>query len=74
MTIADQLREEGRYQGRYEGRQEGRYEGRQEGVYNTTRAFAIKLLKRDMDLNEVADLTGMSIEQLETLQQEPVWN
>ena len=32
MTVAEQLREEGRQEGRREGRQEGRREGRQEGM------------------------------------------
>jgi predicted transposase YdaD len=32
MSVAEQLRQEGRQKGRLEGRQEGRLEGRQEGL------------------------------------------
>ncbi|WP_199344821.1 MULTISPECIES: hypothetical protein [Nostoc] len=48
------------------GRAEGRAEGLQEGI----RRVAINLLKSQMPLEEVAKLTGLSIEDVQLLQTE----
>jgi len=56
MTIAQQFREEGIIAGRMAGLNEGRIEGLIEGKVE----IAIKLIKRNMDIDEIVALTGLS--------------
>ena len=50
------------------GFQRGRLEGRQEGIQQATEQFARALLQRNMPVEEVASLTGLTIEQVQSLQ------
>ena len=50
-----------------EGRKKALEEGRQEGGQKEKEVMAIKLLKKGMDISEVADLTGLAIDQIEDL-------
>ncbi|GAB6058596.1 hypothetical protein JCM31598_17130 [Desulfonatronum parangueonense] len=59
-------REEGKVEGREEGRKEGRKEGRQEGRQEVVRS----MLTRGMSIDEVAEIAGMSREQIAALQGE----
>ncbi|WP_375466660.1 hypothetical protein [uncultured Nostoc sp.] len=51
-----------------EAKAEGRAEGRAEGLQEGIRRVAINLLKSQMLLEEVAKLTGLSIEDVQLLQ------
>jgi predicted transposase/invertase (TIGR01784 family) len=55
--------QEGRQEGLQEGRQEGLQEGRQEGLYITAR----NALRKKMPHDDVADLTGLSLEEIQRL-------
>ncbi len=50
------------------GFQRGRLEGRQEGRQEATEQFARTLLQRNMPVDEVVSLTGLTIEQVQNLQ------
>jgi predicted transposase/invertase (TIGR01784 family) len=52
-----------RYEGRQEGLQEGRQEGLQEGIF----AVAKNLLRKKMTHDDIADATGLSIEEVKKL-------
>lgn len=56
MTVADFLREE--------GRQEGWKEGRQEGQEEAIQAIVTNMLSKGLEINEIADLTGVSQQDL----------
>ena len=56
-------REEGLQQGRQEGLQQGRQEGKREGIVTVAR----NLLKRTHTLEEVMDITGLTKEELKSL-------
>ena len=58
ISIADELR--------YEGRQEGRQEGMQAGMQQ----IAKNMLKRGVDLDVVAEDTGLDVAILKALQEE----
>ncbi len=62
MTIADELRQEGRLQGRQEGNQEGKQE--------LTHQIATKLLAEGADVDFASRITGMSKDALIQLQKE----
>ena len=53
--------------GRAEGREEGRAEGRAEGERGMALLIACKLLAQGMDVKTVADMTGLSEEELDRL-------
>ncbi len=55
MTFIDQLRAEGRQEGRQEGSLQSRY------------AFTRKLLLRNMPLEEICELTDLSMEEVKKL-------
>ncbi len=54
---------------REEGRQEGRQEGLEKGLEIGLHKAAANLLKKGMGLEEVAEVTELSQDQVETLQQ-----
>ncbi|WNZ44058.1 hypothetical protein Q2T42_19690 [Leptolyngbya boryana CZ1] len=56
--------------GRREGFKEGRQEGRQEGTEQTQRDIAIALLREGMSIEKIAQVTKLSIEQVQQLQSE----
>ena len=61
VSAVEAFREEGRVEGREEGRVEGREEGRQE--------VAVNMLQKGMGPGEIVELTDLSRDQVETLQQ-----
>lgn len=56
-------REEGRKKGREEGREEGRAKGRVEGKLE----IAQKLLNKNMEIEEIIEITGLAKEEIEKL-------
>ncbi len=54
--------------GREEGLQEGRQEGRKEGKKEARLSVAKNMLKKGIDKSTIADCTGLSIEELDSLQ------
>jgi predicted transposase/invertase (TIGR01784 family) len=67
MTFAERLRQEGKQEGRQEGIEQGLQKGKEEGI----KAIASKLLqKEDMPLSAIAELTGLTLEQLNVLKKE----
>ncbi|HIF9180398.1 TPA: Rpn family recombination-promoting nuclease/putative transposase [Photobacterium damselae] len=63
MRIAEQLRREGRQEGRQEGEQIGLQRGRQETRFE----MAQKMLLAGMERTMIAEITGLNLEQLESL-------
>ena len=57
-------KEHGYNDGYEEGRKEGRKEGRDEGKRQNQQEIAKKLLKKNMRLEEIAEITGLSIEEI----------
>ena len=50
-----------------EGRAEGRAEGITEGIEQRNIEIAKKMIERGMSLNDISDMTGLSIEVVEQL-------
>jgi predicted transposase YdaD len=61
-------REEGEQRGREEGEQRGREEGEQRGREEERRSLALKLIRRGIPLEEIAEDTELSLEELQHLQ------
>jgi predicted transposase/invertase (TIGR01784 family) len=59
MTIAEQLK--------MEGKQEGRQEGRQEGIEKRNLEIAERLLAKQADLSFIAEVTGLSLSTIKEL-------
>ncbi|MCI5218520.1 MAG: hypothetical protein D3914_04860 [Candidatus Electrothrix sp. LOE2] len=56
--------------GEKKGREEGRAEGKEEGKLEGKREVAVKLLASGrLDIGAIAEITGLSIEDLQGLQQ-----
>jgi predicted transposase/invertase (TIGR01784 family) len=53
-----------------EGEAKGEAKGRAEGKAETTRKLAINLLRIGMNLEQIAEVTELSVEQVRDLQQE----
>jgi predicted transposase/invertase (TIGR01784 family) len=58
---------EGLKKGRIEGKIEGRIEGKIEGKIEEKNETALKALKKDMSIDDICDITGLSKEQVEKL-------
>jgi predicted transposase/invertase (TIGR01784 family) len=67
MTIAEQLRMEGMEKGIEKGRQEGIEEGLEKGIEKKAIEIARNLLVANTDIGLIAQVTGLSIEQIEAL-------
>lgn len=67
MTVGQQLIEKGLQKGRQEGLQEGLQKGRQEGRLEEKREVARKALAKGMSPAEVAELTELSLEEVQKL-------
>jgi predicted transposase/invertase (TIGR01784 family) len=52
-----------------ESRQEGRQEGEQAGIQKSKKEFAKKLLRKNYDVNEITELTGLSKEDVGKLRE-----
>lgn len=63
----EELLQEGLQQGLQKGKLEGRYEGLLEGKKEGKLETARKLKQKGMDLAEIAEITGLSPEDLEKL-------
>lgn len=61
--------EKGRKEGKEEGKEEGRIEGKKEGKEEGRKEFALKLLAHNFPLDEIANLTDLSIEEIKKLEQ-----
>ncbi|MFO0051581.1 MAG: Rpn family recombination-promoting nuclease/putative transposase, partial [Dolichospermum sp.] len=53
-----------------EALEEGKAEGKAEGEAEATRKFALKLLRTGMNLQQIAEVTELSLEQIQALQKE----
>lgn len=60
-------REEGLAEGRAEGLSEGLSEGRMQGARDKALEMAKKMLDKDMAINDIADLTGLTSEEVTQL-------
>jgi predicted transposase YdaD len=60
-------RKEGLREGRKEGLREGRKEGLQEGEQKKALEFALKLRKRGVAVEQIAEDTGLTLKQIEEL-------
>lgn len=63
MSIMNTNRAEGRAEGKAEGKAEGREEGRAE----TTFAFVSAMLKKDMKLSDIMELSGLTEEKIKEI-------
>ena len=61
-------RAEGIEQGRAEGIEQGRVEGIEQGRAKERAAIALSMLAKGLDIATVSELTGMSVEEIHTLQ------
>ena len=61
--------EKGIEKGRKEGKEEGRIEGKKEGKEEGRKEFALKLLAHNFPLDEIANLTDLSIEEIKKFEQ-----
>ena len=61
--------ERGKQEGRLEGIQEGIQEGKLEGIQEGRQQVAINMLRSGMNMELIAQLTGLSLEQIQRLQQ-----
>ena len=66
-TVARDAKEIGFTPGREEGRVEGRVEGRAEGVAEATETFAIRMIKKGSPLQDISEMTGLSLDDLHSL-------
>ena len=57
----------GKEEGRAEGHEEGRAEGEKIGHTKAIKEMAKKLLKQDMKIETIAEITGLTIEEIEAL-------
>ena len=62
--------EEGKEEGIEEGRIEGRAEGIEEGSKQKAYEIAKKMLKKGNSIEDICDITGLSIEEIEKLRKE----
>ncbi len=69
-TVFKQVMEKGIEKGRAEGIEKGKAEGKAEGELNKSRNIAKNLLKMNMSLEQIAQATGLSIEEIQTLTDE----
>ena len=60
----------GKEEGRAEGHEEGRAEGEKIGHTKAIKEMAKKLLKQDMKIETIAEITGLTIEEIEKLKEE----
>ncbi|MBX3169621.1 MAG: Rpn family recombination-promoting nuclease/putative transposase [Candidatus Eremiobacteraeota bacterium] len=72
MTYTTSWHREGRKEGRKEGRREGRKEGHLEGRKEASREIALRMRASGVDLHTIADLTGLTICEIESLSD--AWN
>lgn len=59
--------EKGLEEGKQEGKQEGIAEGRKEGIQKRNQEVALKLIAKGMPINEIAEITELSKEEIKNL-------
>ncbi|MBO5205427.1 MAG: hypothetical protein J6B47_05700 [Prevotella sp.] len=64
----DTALELGREQGLAEGIEQGRAEGRAEGIEQGRAQIVLSMLAKGLDIATVSELTGLSVEEIRTLQ------
>jgi len=67
MGIEEFLLDQAKKEGRMEGIEEGIEKGIEEGIEKNTRETALKMKKTGLDINLIANITGLSIEEIEKL-------
>ena len=67
MTLAEEM-ENREHFAREEGRESGLKEGRESGLKEAQERIALKLKASGMELSEIAEVTGLSEEEIENLQ------
>lgn len=60
-------KQEGRQEGRLEGLQKGLLTGLEQGALKEKEVIALKLLKKNIEIAEIIELTGLSIQQIKNL-------
>ncbi|MDR1208522.1 MAG: hypothetical protein LBJ89_04180, partial [Holosporales bacterium] len=50
-----------------EGKEEGRIEGKAEGALAKAKESAMRMLEKNFSLNDISEITGLSIEQIKSL-------
>ena len=68
MSLAEQLKAEGRIEGRVEGKMEGKMEGLMEGLKKGQIEIAKKMLDENSDPVFVLKVTGLSLDEINMLQ------
>lgn len=68
MTLAEQLKQEGRIEGMQQGIQQGLQQGIQTGERETSRKIARAMLEKGIPAADIIDMTGVSAEELSALQ------
>ena len=71
MTLAEEMENRehfAREEGLREGRESGLREGRESGLKEAQERIALKLKASGMELSEIAEVTGLSEEEIENLQ------
>ncbi|MEZ2759564.1 hypothetical protein ACBQ54_17840 [Providencia vermicola] len=68
MNIAQRLQDKGRQEGREIGRQEGLQQGIEKGMREAKITMACSLLKNGVSLDLIIESTGLSCEELISLQ------
>jgi len=58
---------EGKAEGKAEGLAEGKAEGRQEGEAQKAVAIALNMLSKGMDINTIAEVTGLAVNEIKKL-------
>ena len=64
-TAFDEGKQEGKQEGKAEGRREGKEEGKKEGMKERDREIVIHAFQQGFDIKMIADLTGLSVEEVE---------
>ena len=67
-TALELGREQGLAEGIEQGRAEGRAEGIEQGRAKERAAIALSMLAKGLDIAAVSELTGLSVEEIRTLQ------
>jgi len=66
--ITTGARDEGLQRGLQQGLQQGLKQGLQEGALKEKEAIAIKLLQKKINIEDIVEATGLSVEQIKKLQ------
>ena len=66
-SILNTYRDEGKEEGKAEGFEKGRVEGEQKGQMDEKLRIAKSMVERNMDIDTIAALTGLSAERIQTL-------